>query len=400
MLQLLGTEFVSDMEDVHNFAADINAGHPFANLSQYPNIPRATHLNMTALVLSFVYRIFGVSTITAKLFMVVLSALTTLFIYFAGRMIATPRVGLTAAFIFAALPSLLCYTSVLVGDHIALPLMVLAILVFAHTIEKDDDKKSLHQILWYALCGGLVGLADWFRPIGIALLVALVISVVIYQLRGRFFNTLAILVVMIAGYLLVSSQAVAISERFFHTKIVPASQLVGGYLLVGLNPESHGGVNLDDAKIIGETYARYEGDYKGARAYLVKLAFSRLEQEQVIPLLKDKFTLMWASHDALFDYPLIGSDDHDFVNLLRDIETVVYLVISVFILVNILLSIQIRSRPAVFSMQLFMLGFALLLIVLEVQNRYVIVVIPYSILLCVMGLESALSMLETRLTSK
>jgi len=48
-------------------------------------------------------------------------------------------------------------------------------------------------------------------------------------------------------------------------------------------------------------------------------------------------------------------------------------------------------------MQLFVLGFALLLLLVEVQNRYVMVVIPYSILLSVMGMKDTFSALSMKL---
>jgi hypothetical protein len=71
VLPLLSTNFSSDMADIHSFALDVASGQPFANLPDYQGIPRATHLNMTGLVMSIVYRILGASFATAKMFMVV-----------------------------------------------------------------------------------------------------------------------------------------------------------------------------------------------------------------------------------------------------------------------------------------------------------------------------------------
>ena len=78
VLPLLSTNFTSDFEDIHNFAVDVVSGHPYANLSNYPSIPWATHLNMTGLTMSVVYRIFGASFATAKMFMLVLAVLNVL----------------------------------------------------------------------------------------------------------------------------------------------------------------------------------------------------------------------------------------------------------------------------------------------------------------------------------
>ena len=57
VLPLLSTNFSSDMADIHAFAVDVASGQPFANLHNYQGIPRASHLNMTGLVMSVIYRI-------------------------------------------------------------------------------------------------------------------------------------------------------------------------------------------------------------------------------------------------------------------------------------------------------------------------------------------------------
>jgi len=85
LVQLISTNFVSDMEDVHFLAVDISHGNPIANIENYPNIPGATHLNMSALVLSFVYKLLGASTASAKLFLIMLGGLSTFLIYLAGK---------------------------------------------------------------------------------------------------------------------------------------------------------------------------------------------------------------------------------------------------------------------------------------------------------------------------
>ncbi len=387
-VQLISTNFVSDMEDVHFLAVDIYHGNPMANIEIYPNIPGATHLNMSAFVLSFVYELLGPSTATAKLFLIILGGLTTFLIYLAGREIAdTQQAGFLAAFLFAILPSVICYTGVPAGDHFALPPMVLAIFIFART-DRLDNNKFPPLILHYAVIGILVGLVDWFRPLGIILIIALIISVLIYRAGGlKFYKLLVILSVLLITYTQTSNLAVRVSESIFQTNVLSSSQRIGEFLLKGLNPDSKGIVTLEDDTIAQQAYHSFGDDISGAQAYLIKLAISRLEQSQISDLFKEKFNLIWSSHDALFDYSLLGSNDRETVNLMRDFETLLYLVVTVFIFFHTIISIRQRSHPAIFAMQLFILGFALLMLVMEVQNRYVMIVIPYSILLGAMGMK-------------
>ena len=392
LVPLISTNFVSDMEDTHLLAVDISSNHPLANIDKYPNIPEASYLNMSALVLSFVYKLFGASATNAKLFMTMLGGLTTLLIYLTGREIANNTVGFLAAFLFATMPSLICYTGVLVGDHIAFPIMFLAILIYA-LANKFDNTKFFYSVLAYMVCGGLIGLTDWFRPIGMFLLNAIIVSVIIYRVRGlTYIKKIVILGILVFAYVSISNLAVVISKNIFHNKIISASQRIGHYLFVGLNPSSNGMTTHKDEVFVRQTYKYFGNDNSGAQKFLIKLAFSRLKNENIIGFFKEKFNLIWSSHDGLFAYSLKGSNDQELVSLLQNIETLLWLIITILMLLNIFLSIHKQSHPAIFAMQLFILGFALLLLFLEVQNRYVTIVIPFSILLGVFGLQDLLSL--------
>jgi hypothetical protein len=259
-------------------------------------------------------------------------------------------------------------------------------------LDKIDQSKYFHLVGGYALCGAILGFVDWFRAVGLLLLIALTVSILLFQLIKRRVYILALaLIALFFSYFLVSNVAVWITESMFEIKPLSISRSIGGEVLVGLNPETNGGVTLEDKKLSGETYIHYGSDNIGANRYLIGFALDRLRQADILYFLRAKFSLIWASHDALFDYALNGSNDQEFVNLLRDFETLLYLAITIFILVNAISSIRGNSNPATFSMQLFILGFALLMLVFEVQNRYVIAVIPFSILLGAMGMKDVFS---------
>jgi hypothetical protein len=81
----------------------------------------------------------------------------------------------------------------------------------------------------------------------------------------------------------------------------------------------------------------------------------------------------------LFQISLNGSNDQEVVGIMSAIDSFIYLVITVFIGINIYSSFLHRSQPGVFAMQLFLLGFAIWELILEVQNRYGIITFPYLI---------------------
>ncbi|MBT4843717.1 MAG: hypothetical protein HOA53_18375 [Anaerolineae bacterium] len=394
LVQVISTNFVSDFEDVHSFASDIYFGNTLANLSKYPNIPYSLHLNMPSFVLSIVYKLFGPSTNVAKLFMVLLGVITTFLIYLNGKEISNETVGLLSAFLFAILPSTICYSGTLDTVYLAFPPLLLATLLYIRS-SKNNDSNLPSSVIYFSLIGILIGITDWFRPVGIILIIALIISLLIYKIKEwKNYKLLIIIGIVLLSYTGTTNLAAQISKNIFQTNILSSSQRIGEYLLKGLNPISKGRVTTEDYDIAVNAYARFNGDSFETQKYLVNLAFSRLDKEGSIELFKSKIDLIWASHDALFDYSLIGSNDDELVNLLRDFETLLWVIITVFMFFNVVFAIKENPSPATFTMQLFILGFALLLLFMEVQNRYVAIVIPFSILLSVSGLDTVLKKIK------
>jgi 4-amino-4-deoxy-L-arabinose transferase-like glycosyltransferase len=397
VLPLLSTNFSSDMADIHAFAVDVASGQPFANLHNYQGIPRASHLNMTGLVMSVVYRIVGASFATAKMFMVVLTAITVGLIYLAGKQLAGARVGFIAASIYGTFPSLVCYSGVLSGEHFSLPLMALAILLYGH-VKKSEKNSLAYTLIGFTVCGIIIGLVDWFRPGGIILLVALVITDLIYLAREKpFYQQLVPLGLLIISYFAVSNLAVTVSERFFQTDIMSTFQMRGNFIFVGLSTKDNGALNLEDGLFALETYKRFGDDTAAANDYLIKLAIERLKGEpvnKVLDLFRSKFSRVWSNHQQLFQISLNGSNDQEFVGLMSAVDSFIYLVLTVFVGVNIYSSFRNRSQPSVFAMQLFLLGFAIWELILEVQNRYGIITFPYLILLGSLGMNDLMLLIR------
>ena len=390
---LLSTNFTSDFEDIHNFAVDVVSGEPFANLANYPSIPWAIHLNMTGLVLSLVYGIFGISFTTAKMFMVLMSALTIWFIYLAGRDLADARVGFVAASLYGTLPSLIGYTGIPSGENIALPLITLAILLYIRA-QRTKNHKLSYSISLYVLCGITIGLVDWFRPGGIILIAAMAISDLLYMTRkGIFPYHLFTLSALVISYLIVSAMSVVISQNFFQTRVLSTSQKIGYFVLIGLNPVSGGEINLEDREIAFEAYERFKDDIPAANDYLIGLAMQRLQGESLVNLFRSKFILAWSNHKQMFDMALNGSNDQEIVGVMSAIESLIYLFITGFAGIKVYASLIKRSHPAVFVMQLFILGSTLGILILEVQNRYTIITFPYMILLSSLGMRDGVKLI-------
>jgi hypothetical protein len=264
---------------------------------------------------------------------------------------------------------------------------------------KRLEKDSLaYSLIGYALCGITIGLVDWFRPGGIILLVSLIVSDLIYLTKENLlYRQLALLSLLILSYLAVSGLAVTISERFFQTDILSTFQMRGNFIYVGLSTKDNGTLNLEDGLFALDTYRQFGDDTAAANEYLIKLAIERLRGEpadSVLGLFRSKFMRVWSNHEQLFQISLNGSNDQEFVGIMSAIDSFVYLVITLFIGIHIYSSFLKRSQPDVFAMQLFLLGFAIWELILEVQNRYGIITFPYLILLGSLGMNDLMMLIR------
>jgi hypothetical protein len=213
----------------------------------------------------------------------------------------------------------------------------------------------------------------------------------IYLSREKsIYQQLIPLSLLMISYFAVSSLALTISERFFRTDILSTFQMRGNFILVGLSTRNNGALNLEDGLFALDTYKRFGDDTAAANDYLIGLAIERLKAEPtevVLELFSSKFSRVWSSHQQLFQISLNGSNDQEFIGILSAVDSFVYLIITILIGIHTYSSFLNRSQPSVFGMQLFLLGFAIWELILEVQNRYGIITFPYLILLGSLGLN-------------
>jgi hypothetical protein len=258
-------------------------------------------------------------------------------------------------------------------------------------MKRSQNNSLLYTAAGYVFCGVTIGIMDWFRPGGIILLIALIITDLVYFSKGNLIKRYVIpLVLLILGYFSVSNLAVTISENFFHRDIMSTAEKSGYFILIGMNPESQGRINLEDRGIAFEAYERFKDDNSAANDYLIRMAIDRLQGHSLWQLFRSKFILVWSNHEQLFQISLNGSNDKETVDVLSNIDSIITLILTFFIGINIYASFVNRSQPAVFAMQLFILGFAIWILILEAQNRYAIITFPYLVLLGTLGMNDLL----------
>ena len=397
-LLILSTDLSSDVLDVHNYAIDIVRGTPTSRMDQYTYIPEATYLTMTGLTHAIFYKLFGASVKTAKLLSVAIGAITCFLVYKTGKEVAGDRrTGLVAGTIFAAWPALIVYTGIPTSEHIAMSLIVLVTLISVFYSKSDKHDSWRFSLGMYALMGVVIGLVDWYRPVGVILLIAVLISGFLYlgkgELKLRWFAQIAVLVIT---YLVISQSAIQINRLVNGVPVPSNSQRLGQFILIGTNFETRGLHNWEDHGTAFAASQRFGDDFSGANRYLISVAMERIRDnfDQLPGLIEIKFRRVWQNDADLFETASVGSNDSELLGYANLVDDFCLIVISILIFLSSVFGLKKRSPGAVFLMQLFILGMALTLLVTEAQMRYRSILIPYSAILAAFGLKCLLDYLQ------
>lgn len=198
----------------------------------------------------------------------------------------------------------------------------------------------------------------------------------------------------VVSYNLVSQIPLHISETLFERRIMSSSDRLGESLLVGLNPVFKGVNNLNDWDIIATARKKFGEDFNGYRQYLIAVALSRVAPAELISIFTEKFTRIWSNHEQLFFFAAYGSNDQELLDLLRNIDIIITWILSLFALIGVL---SFRKNPPFtpkLAISLFILGFTIMTLLLEAQNRYITLLIPYWILLASLGFRQIIDWLD------
>jgi hypothetical protein len=400
---ILSTDLTSDVLDTHLFALDILSGNIPVTAGKYTYIPASTYKNIMGVTLAGFYAIFGASVRTAKLVMVVFAGLTCGLIYKIGKDISNDhRVGLVAAILFAVYPSLICYSGIPTSEHIdifLLTLMSLVWLVFSRSSRADDWRFAIPV---YALLGALIGLVDWYRPIGPFVLLAFILAEVFsLEQHPKILHFLSRIAILCIFYFTVSNISHTIDETMNEVKLPSSRQRLGETLLIGLDVKYKGAHNWDDQGIIVTTRERFKGNYGEANRYLLNLVKERLSKNrsELPDLFITKFQRVWMNDNQQFYYSLIGSDDEEIVNYLKIPNQYFLVMITILLIISTISSLIQPPQKQVFMMQLLILGFAVALLITEAQTRYRTVLIPYMVILAAFGMKDGIAFM-TRIFRK
>lgn len=288
--------------------------------------------------LATLFRFFGTKVSVAQGANVALAVGTVFLVYRTGRLAGGRLAGLAALVISAFWPSQILYVTMVASEFLFSFLLMLGVYLFVLSIKVCTPKMRRPGlgVLLHVAIGLVLGACSTVRPMALIVLITIFLCIFPQKL---FLNaeqsqnpsvSLMIIskgwtrcLIVLACYALFTTATNLTIEQTIDRKLAGGTTSFGYNLLVGLNTESEGGWNAEDANYLNDTYNR-TGDAEQAHLACRDLAITRLKTnpEGLFNLFLRKYHILWANDDYGGTWNLTLLDEQG--NLTSERETFLY----------------------------------------------------------------------------
>lgn len=344
-------------------------------------------------VLSIVFRIFGTSVETAQIFNIVLAVAAVFVAYRIARLTAGKAAGICTMVLTAFWPSQILYINQVAGEYLFSFLLLCCLYIFVITLKKyhGDVRHPLSGVLLHAVLGMLLALTACVRPMALILLITIILCIFFQKMwipvRKVADQPISLIIlsrgwmrcaVVVLTYFCVSSFCNMGIEYTIDRKLASGSASFGYNLLVGLNQESMGGWNQEDADYL---YAAMDSSGDATQAHLAcrDLALERLKSnpESLFNLFVYKFRVLWSNDDYGSTWSILFMDQQgtltkereQFLYQIRDFSNLYYLLAVAFAAIGGIFLWK-KGNSLLYPFCLVFVGTVGMHLFVENQNRY------------------------------
>ncbi len=344
-------------------------------------------------VLAWFFGIFGPSVHSALIFNLIVSVLSMILVWAIARLAGGRFCALTALFIYTFLPSVILYSDFVASEPLFTLILLLAAYLFLLSLKETEWKKK-HP--WFTtieivLMGVTLAFGSFIRPMAMIFLVAAIICMlpivrkeydipindVPLGIRATDAGWKRCLILLVV-YMGLSRLFTMGTSYAVDRELAGSSASFGYNLLVGLNLESYGGWNQEDADYLYDAFYK-TGSAQEAQLICRDMAFERLKVDPraLLNLFIHKFEVLWGNDDYGASWNILFMDQQK--NLTEDRESLLYRMMDVSDLVYLVLLLEagiygfvmFRLKPdGLYSCTLLYLGTVALHLLVENQNRY------------------------------
>lgn len=368
------------------------------------------HVMGYSYILKTLFSIVGTSVTAGQYLNVFFSVMTVFFTYKIARKLGGRTAGIIALVLSAFWPSQVLYITMLSAEYSFTFFLFLSIWIFISLVKDYDGhtKMAGKGIMMHLILGVLIGLTSAIRPMALILLVAVIIAILPQKMKlpPVHKNTLPLTIrilekgwirciLIIIPYLIISNVVTTNIELTVNKTLPSASTSFGYNLLVGLNTESKGGWNEEDAALL---YSSLEQTGSASQAHITcrDLAFQRIvtNPKGIFNLFIQKYELLWGNDDYGATWNIAFLDEQgnltkeksDFLYTIRDVNNIFYMIVIFLALIS-LVYLWKEKGNFVYVLVLLYLGTVVMHLFVESQNRYHYFVLPVFMVLAGMSVS-------------
>jgi 4-amino-4-deoxy-L-arabinose transferase-like glycosyltransferase len=296
----------------------------------------------------------------------------------------------TAAFmgglIWALWPSQISEIVILGNEYFFIFMLLLSIFLFLKLyIQKNNRIKDI--IILSFLLGLVTALANFFRPVIIVLLVAMILLYILKRKGMKIKHILLSLGIIFSVFLIIQF-AFNNLITYYIQRDIAVKDTFGYYVYVGSNIKSNGHWNSDDAafrnQLINQGFtANKIQEILAKKAFSERILNNFFEFIKIQPM---KFFDMWGTDTIPLDYILISTKNETQLNVAKEMEllfNIFYIMVMIICICGVIRVFKNIEDNSFLLYTLFICGVVFSHIFLEVQPRYHFTLIPLFILIAV-----------------
>lgn len=380
------TNQVSDFLDIYN-----------DSLQEVPSsrhVPNWTHFITFPYILHFLVAIFGSSMLVGTIVNAVVNSISVVLVYLLGTAVASKRIGFAAAAIMILWPSMGAFTSIYAPDHLTILFLLLSILCFIMFIQSKITRVKIGFML---ACIGSLWALGFFKDLAPILVVsfALVVGLIIIrdgQFRKNITNawgTVSLCVFVAFGTI----THVPIISAIAHQPVNPS--LVPYFLYIGLGGNNTGSWQPEIMDHYNQLIDQNSQNYNLANKVMLHEALHNVKQRlaELPTTIWNKSRTVQANDEAKVFWVEESADAAGSKGLKSWLGAVVQPINGIFFAGIILLMCasvyffwKERMNAKLTLLVIVSIGYSLLLLIIEAQNRYRYIIEPLYCIFAAYGL--------------
>ncbi len=314
-------------------------------------------------------RIFGASLAVPIVANALIGSATVLMVYVIACTICTERCARIAAGIYACCPGVIYWNAVTCSEIPHALFFLAALYCLLHGVHA-----RAHDTAWLAGGGALAAAAEFIRPVSPVLLLPIVCYAIAVGGSGKGKRGKRAAVAVAAYILCLAALLAAKSFATGYTNFT-ASQTLGVNLAHGLNWESSGTYSDADSRNWDWKNPR-ETNRRGFQLARERLSYL-WKKGLLLALVVKKFPIIWSTEETAYDANFQESDSKPWLTRYRDDFRAIGQYFYALLLVLAALGFLLRCRSGSLALLSgIMIAFALLHLVIEVDDRYHFPMLP------------------------